>query len=154
TQWGGPHRNFMSDAAGLASTWPAAGPKRLWSRPLGEGHRRSQEEVIVALDAATGKTVWELKYPSTTDGVDFSQGAGPHSTPLIAGNRIFATSSKRELFALDKATGTVAWSHDFIKEYSAPSPDRGYACSPLAFNGNVIVTVGGANQAVASFRQN
>ena len=72
TQWGGPGRNFMSDAKGLASSWPAGGPKKRWSRALGEGHssilfeggklytmyrplgllsvvRRSQEEVIVAL---------------------------------------------------------------------------------------------------------
>lgn len=37
-QWGGPQRNFMADAKGLAETWPAGGPKRLWSRALGEGH--------------------------------------------------------------------------------------------------------------------
>src|SRR6266850_7216469 len=77
-QWGGAGRNFMPDATGLASSWPAGGPKRLWTRPLGEGHssilvegnrlytmyrpigmlsmvRRGQEEVITALDAPTGK---------------------------------------------------------------------------------------------------
>ena len=36
-QWGGPARNFMADAKGLASTWPAGGPKKLWCRALGEG---------------------------------------------------------------------------------------------------------------------
>src|SRR5262245_7634885 len=36
--WGGPMSNFTSDSKGLANTWPAAGPKRLWSRALGEGH--------------------------------------------------------------------------------------------------------------------
>ena len=176
TQWGGPGRNFMSDAKGLASSWPAGGPKKRWSRALGEGHssilfeggklytmyrplgllsmvRRSQEEVIVALDAATGKTLWEFKYPSPTDGLDFSQGAGPHATPLIAGGRLYATSSRRELFALDKATGRRVWSHDFIKEYGAPSPNRGDSCSPLAYNGTVIVTLGGPDQAVAAFNQ-
>ena len=176
TQWGGPGRNFMSDAKGLASSWPAGGPKKRWSRALGEGHssilfeggklytmyrplgllsvvRRSQEEVIVALDAATGKTLWEFKYPSPTDGVDFSQGAGPHATPLIVGSRLYATSSRRELFALDKATGQRVWSHDFIKEYGAPSPGRGYSCSPLLYNGTIIVTLGGPAQAVAAFNQ-
>jgi outer membrane protein assembly factor BamB len=177
TQWGGPHRNFISDATGLASSWPSGGPKKLWTRALGEGHssilaegprvytmyrpaggllsyvRRGQEEVVVALDAASGKTVWEFKYPATTDGVDFSQGAGPHSTPLIAGTRMFAASSKRELFALDKATGKLLWSHDFVKEYHAPTGDRGYSCSPLAYNGTAIVTVGGPNQAAAAFNQ-
>src|SRR5262245_27361313 len=38
TQWGGPTRNFIVDATGLASTWPSGGPKKLWRRALGEGH--------------------------------------------------------------------------------------------------------------------
>lgn len=73
-QWGGPNRNFVSDATGLASSWPAGGPKKLWTRALGEGHsaivleggrlytmyrplsagRRGQEEKVAAIDAATG----------------------------------------------------------------------------------------------------
>src|SRR5215203_1089405 len=95
-QWGGAGRNFMPEATGLASSWPAGGPKRLWMRPLGEGHsailaeagriytmyrpsgspgQPRQEETIVALDAAAGKTLWEFTYPSSTDSLDFSQGA-------------------------------------------------------------------------------
>ena len=176
TQWGGPNRNFVSDAKGLASIWPAGGPRKLWSRALGEGHssilvengrlytmyrpagvmslmRRSQEEVVTALDAATGKTIWEFKYPSPTDDLDFSQGAGPHSTPLIVGNLLYATSTRRELFALNKTTGQRVWSHDFMKEFGAPSPGRGYSCSPLLYNGTIIVTMGGPDQAVAAFNQ-
>jgi outer membrane protein assembly factor BamB len=175
-QWGGPNRNFTADSTGLAQSWPASGPKKLWSRALGEGHssilieggrlytmyrpaglmsyvRRSQEEVVAALDAASGTAIWEYRYPAPTDGLDFSQGAGPHSTPLIVGNRLFATSTRRELFALDKSTGKLLWSHDFVKEYGAPPLDRGYTCSPIAYNGRVIVTVGGPNQAVAAFDQ-
>jgi outer membrane protein assembly factor BamB len=176
TQWGGPTRDFMSDAKGLASAWPAGGPRKIWSRALGEGHssilvengrlytmyrpmgmlslvRRSQEEVVTALDAATGKTLWEFKYPSPTDDLDFSQGAGPHSTPLIVGNLLYATSTRKELFALNKATGKKVWSHDFMKEYDAPSPGRGYSCSPLFYNGTIIVTMGGPGQSVAAFNQ-
>jgi outer membrane protein assembly factor BamB len=175
-QWGGPNRNFMVETTGLAAGWPAGGPRQLWTRALGEGHssilaeggriytmyrplgplslvRRSQEEVVAALDATTGKTVWEFRYPAPLDGLDFSQGAGPHSTPLIVGNRIYATSTRRELFALDKATGRRVWSHDFMKEYNAPSPGRGYTCSPLLYNGTIIVTVGGPAQAIAAFDQ-
>src|SRR2546422_11048442 len=173
-QWGGAGRTFMPDATGLASSWPPGGPKRLWTRALGEGHsailveggriytmyrplgmlsaiRRSQEEVVAALDAATGKTVWEFKYAAPTDGLDFSQGAGPHATPLIVGNGIYATSSRKELFALEKGTGKRIWSHDFMKEYGSPSAPRGYACSPLLYNATIIVTVGGRGQAVAAF---
>jgi len=57
------------------------------------------------------------------------------------------------LFALDKATGKLLWSHDFIKEYHAPEPGRGYSCSPLAYKDTLIVTVGGRDQAAAAFDQ-
>jgi outer membrane protein assembly factor BamB len=176
TQWGGPSRNFMSESKGLASSWPPGGPRKLWTRALGEGHssilvegdrlytmyrpaglmtyvRRSQEEVVAALETASGKTIWEYRYAAPTDGVDFSQGAGPHGTPLIVGNTVYATSSRRELFALDKSTGKLLWSHDLIKDYGAPDPDRGYACSPLAYNDTVIVSLGGSDQALAAFNQ-
>jgi outer membrane protein assembly factor BamB len=175
-QWGGPNRNFMSDSKGLASKWPASGPRKLWSRALGEGHsaitaeggrlytmyrplgllamvRRSQEEVITALDASSGATLWEHRYPSPTTGLDFSEGAGPHSTPLVTADRVFAAGSRKELFALNKANGQVVWSHDLIKEYRAPGPDRGYSCSPLLYNGTIIVSVGGPGQALAAFNE-
>src|SRR5688572_29219288 len=72
-QWGGPHRDFKSDAVGLAAIWPAEGPKRVWMRPMGEGYssisasdgklytmyRAGEREVVIAMEAATGKTVWE-----------------------------------------------------------------------------------------------
>jgi outer membrane protein assembly factor BamB len=174
TQWGGAGRDFMSDSKGLASAWPASGPKKLWSRSLGEGHSSvlvengrlytmyrqitrqpsvSHEEVVAALDAASGKTIWEFKYPAPPSGIQFDQGFGPHSTPLIVGNRLFAASSRSELFALDKTTGKRIWSHDFVKEFNAPLTARGYSGSPLLYNGTIIVTMGGPNQAVAAFDQ-
>src|SRR4030095_16991510 len=72
-QWGGPQRNFMVESKGLAATWPADGPKRLWSRELGEGHSaivvdagrlytmysKGEQEFVVALDSSNGKTIWE-----------------------------------------------------------------------------------------------
>jgi outer membrane protein assembly factor BamB len=174
-QWGGPNRNFTAESIGLRTTWPAQGPARLWRRPIGEGHssilveagrlytlhrppgqppnRRSQQEAVIAMDAANGTTLWEFAYPSPTAGVDYSEGAGPHATPLLAGARLFVATSRRELFALDKTTGKQLWFHDFIREYRAPSPDRGYAASPLAYGSTVIATVGGARQAVAAFDQ-
>lgn len=171
TQWGGKGRDFMSDSKGLASSWPSSGPKKLWTRSLGDGHSsilvengrlytmyrqttaQPHEEVVAALDAATGKTIWEFKYPAPTAGIQFDQGLGPHSTPLIVGNRVYAMSSRSELFALDKATGKRVWSHDLVKEFNAPLTARGYSGSPLLYNGTIIVTMGGPNQAVAAFNQ-
>jgi len=87
-------------------------------RPIGlmSMVRRSQEEVIAALDASTGATIWEHRYPSPTGDLDYSQGAGPHGTPLVTADRVYATGSRKELMAIDKVTGKVVWSHDLIKE--------------------------------------
>src|SRR5262245_52765075 len=172
-QWGGAHRNFVSDVKGLASTWPPGGPRRLWSRALGEGHSAiaaeggllytlyrpaapgaaqvEQVEIVAALDASTGATMWQFKYPSSTASMNYEYGIGPHSTPLITPTRVYATSSRAELFALDKRTGEKIWSHDLVKEYGAPLFQRGYSGSPLLSKGNVIVPIGGIGQTLAAF---
>ncbi len=181
-QWGGPQRNFtIETSAKLADAWPEAGPPTLWSRPLGTGHStilvddgrlytmyrvgngRSDrgpyetEEIVVSMDAATGKTLWEYKYPSKQE--DFSRGAGPHTTPVIVGDRLFAFGTNKQLHAFDKRTGKVLWQHDLVKEFGAPPLDirpvikAGFACSPLAYRDTIICMVGGPGQAVMAFRQ-
>ena len=76
TQWGGPTRNFQTEATGLRDTWPAAGPRVVWKRPLGEGYssvlmdgsalvtiyRRDDDELVVALYAETGARRWVHSY--------------------------------------------------------------------------------------------
>ena len=38
---------------------------------------------------------------------DFSFGAGPHSTPLIVGDRLFTVGTNQQLFAFDKRSGKI-----------------------------------------------
>jgi outer membrane protein assembly factor BamB len=180
-QWGGPNRNFVVRGGGLADKWPDAGPRVIWSRPLGTGHsaivaadgrlftmyragngRAKQgpwdaEEAVIALDAASGKTLWQYRYPSKRE--DFGFGAGPHSTPLVVGNRLFTFGTNKQLHAFDAATGKVLWSHDLVEEFNAPSllirpvVKAGYGCSPIAFRDTIICSVGGPGQSVMAFRQ-
>jgi outer membrane protein assembly factor BamB len=180
-QWGGPNRNFIVEATGLADKWPESGPRVVWTRPLGTGHSaivadagllftmyrvgngRGRQgpweaaESVVALDASTGKTIWEHKYPSQRE--DFSFGAGPHSTPLVVGDRVFTIGTNKQLYAFDKRTGAVLWAHDLVKEFNAPTllirpvVKTGYGCSPIAFRDTIICSVGGPGQSVMAFRQ-
>jgi len=82
-QWGGPTRNHSAILAdeGRLYTMYLAGNGRAKQGPW------DAEETVVAMAAASGKTLWEHKYPSRRE--DFSFGAGPHSTPLIVGDRLF-----------------------------------------------------------------
>lgn len=166
-QWGGPNRDFTSSAKGLAARWPETGPRQLWSRPLGAGHSaviangntlytmysQGEQEFVIALAADTGKTIWEHKYESPHAGLDYEYGAGPHSTPLVIGDLLYTVGSRGQVFALDKKTGKVAWSHDLWKEYDGTKMGRGYSCSPLAYKNTVILTLGGAGQTLIAFNQ-
>ncbi len=182
-QWGGPSRNFLSNATGLADSWPTEGPPEIWSRSLGVGHsailvddgrlytmyRRGNgreksgpweaDEIVIAMDAATGDTIWEYTYPAPHEPYNFTFGAGPHSTPLLVGDRLFAIGTNKQLYALDKRTGDVLWSHDFVEEFGAPTllirpvVNAGYGCSPIAYRDTIICSVGGPGQAVMAFRQ-
>ena len=164
-QWGGPTRNFVSTAKGLAASWPEKGPRQLWSRPLGEGHSsiitsgntlytmysQGEQEIVIALAADTGKTIWEHKYDAPTAGMNYKEGLGPHSTPLLVGDRLFTIGAIGKFYALDKKTGKVLWFHDLWKEYNGTKMGRGYSCSPLLYKNTIILTLGGQGQTLIAF---
>ena len=160
-QWGGPDRHFQSDSTGLARSWPAAGPRELWSRPLGEGYstviadeatlytmyREEPDEIVVALAASSGETRWEHRYPAPLlEDMDYGYwlrqaGPGPYATPLLVGDRLYSVGVTGAFHALDKKTGEILWSHALDREF-AMSGYRGYASSPIACGDNVILPVG------------
>ena len=168
-QWGGPNRDFRLPSGVSPPSWPSSGPKQLWSRDLGDGYssllingtalytmyRKGTADVVVALDAGSGKTSWETAIDAPhVSGMNVEAGPGPHSTPLIAGDRIFVTTVIGHLVALDRKTGKKLWSHDLWKEFNGTFLERGYASSPLAYKDGVVVPVGGSGHALMAFRQN
>ena len=167
-QWGGPHRDFKSDAKGLATSWPATGPRQLWQRELGEGYsaiaaehgvlftmyRKAENEVVIALDAATGKTIWEYSYAALfSPDYDMTNGPGPHATPLVNGNFVFSSGATGKLNCLDKKTGKLLWSHDLINEFHGTVRVNGYSCSPIAYKDKIVMLVGGQASALVAFNQ-
>jgi outer membrane protein assembly factor BamB len=167
-QWGGPRRNFVIESKGLAQSWPAEGPRRLWTRELGDGYsgisvdegrlftlvHRNGQEVVMALEAGTGKTIWEHSYDvAFLKAMNMDKGPGPHSTPLIHGMRLFTTGSTGRLVCLDKRTGRLVWFHDLYKEFNGTVLVRGYSSSPIAYRDLVIVPVGGQQHGLMAFRQ-
>ena len=168
SQWGGPHRNFTTEAKGLATNWPATGPRRLWQRDLGEGYsaiavergtlftmyRKGENEVVIALDAATGKTIWEYSYAAPfSPQYDMTNGPGPHATPLVSGNFVFTSGATSKLHCLDKKTGKVLWSHDLISEFHGTVRVNGYSCSPIDYKDKIVMMVGGPSSSLIAFNR-
>jgi outer membrane protein assembly factor BamB len=167
-QWRGPNRDGSIDAA-LPAQWPDALKKR-WETPVGAGHaspvvsgnrvvviaRQGDQEIVRALDLASGKEIWRAAYPApyTVNAAARAHGPGPKSTPAIAGGRVFTLGIGGLLSAFDLTSGTVLW------RVPAPAvlPDYGTATSPLVDRDNpdggtsVIAHVGGTeNGALTSF---
>jgi outer membrane protein assembly factor BamB len=167
TQWGGPHRNFQTDATGLRDTWPAAGPRVVWKRPLGEGYSsavvennvlytmygKPREEVVLAANAETGATLWEQAAPMTFQSDAPDMGNGPYATPLIVGERLFTTGVAGRLQCLEKKTGKLLWTQELWTQHQGSRLMYGYSSSPIAFRELVIVPVGGRGRAVMAFQQ-
>ena len=90
---------------------------------------------------------------------DFDQGAGPHATPLLLGDRLFTIGTNKELHVFDAATGEIVWARNFVTDFGAPPLlirsmiKSGYGVSPLPYNDTIIVQVGGPGQAVMALRQ-
>ncbi len=57
-QYHGPDRNAVSTEKGLLRSWPAEGPKVLWTKPLGEGFGGEvvSEEKVYVYDRVEDKT--------------------------------------------------------------------------------------------------
>jgi outer membrane protein assembly factor BamB len=175
-QWGGSNRDFCSDATGLANRWPREGPPKLWERPLGDGFSAilcdgdtlytmysirdkddalKGDEIVVALDAKSGKTRWEHKYPAPwPKSLQMEFGPGPHSTPVVVGDRLYTIGCTAKLFCLDKGTGRPHWSKDLHDEFKASLLMRGYGSSPLSYNGSILLPVSKEKgHAIMAFKQ-
>ena len=165
-QWGGKDRNFAAQCGKLAPVWSDQGPKKLWARPLGAGYssicvdggkvytmyRAGDDEVVVAMDAETGKTVWEHKYPAPVyEGMDPQFGKGPNATPTIHGDRVYTVGVSGVLSALDKASGKPVWTQDLRQSQGVKGPVFGFSSSPLVYKDSLIVTGGGPGHGVMAF---
>jgi outer membrane protein assembly factor BamB len=165
--WGGKNRDFIVNATGLADSWPASGPKKIWSRALGDGYspiaeeagvlytgfRRGSNDVVTALDAATGKTIWEYEYSSRFTNSFNEVGPGPYAMPQVIGDRVIAAGATGRIFSIDKKTGRAVWSHDLYSEFHATHLEFGYSCHALPYKDTLIFMAGGNGDGVIAFRQ-
>jgi len=115
-QWRGRSR----DGAASAFLPPKSWPERLtcrWRADVGEGHatpilvnnivycftRRDEDEVLAALDADSGRALWQTRYPAPyhPGSPAAAHGAGPKATPLFHRGKLFTLGISGIVSALD-----------------------------------------------------
>jgi hypothetical protein len=155
-QFLGPNRNGIYVGPPLAKAWPAAGPRVVWRKQVGQGfagpvvagnrlilfHRVADQEVVEALDARTGTPQWRYAY-GTSYRDDFGFDEGPRAVPVVAAGRVYTFGAEGQLSALDLARGARIWSVDTTRRFGVRKGYFGAAGSPLVENGRVIANVGG-----------
>jgi outer membrane protein assembly factor BamB len=159
----GPDRDGHSPETKLNWDWPKAGPPVAWRKDVGPGwaspvvadgkllifHRVGDEEVLAALDPATGKEIWTAKYP-TKYRDDFGFDPGPRATPTAAGGKVFTLGADGDLHAWELASGKKLWGRNVRAEYRADKGFFGVACSPLVAGGKLLLNVGGKGAGVVA----
>jgi len=153
-QWRGPNRDGAVASFREPSAWPET-LKQQWRVDVGLGYatplvvgqriylftRRGEEEVMTALDAASGKVIWRTGYaaPFTMVGATARHSAGPKSTPVHADGRLFSLGMTNIVTAFDAATGKQLWQ----KPATSTQPAFHTAMSPVVDGDALIVHVGG-----------
>ena len=119
-RWRGPRLDGISRETGLLTEWPKSGPRQLWKINLSGGFstvavadgrvftqtKEGNQEVVVCLEAATGKELWRYRYDADYDAHSTFTGegkpearSGPRATPAVDQDRVYVMG----------ATGILAW---------------------------------------------
>jgi outer membrane protein assembly factor BamB len=160
-QFRGPARDGISKETGLLRTWPAGGPKVLWSVPVGQGYagaaivagrvyhhdydEKTNEWSVVARSLADGKPIWQFKETKPIR----PNHAITRTVPAVDGRYVFSLDPKLGLHALDAKTGERLWSKNLVAEYKAMIPPWYNGQNPLLEPDRIVIATGGAAILVA-----
>ena len=154
TDWRGPRRLGIHDS--LPMTLPAE-PSVIWRGEVqgpamagisatenivvvADKNRKMTEDVFRAFDAAEGKPLWTIRYPSEGK-LDYTN--APRATPVIIGDRVIVQGAFGQLTCASIEEGEIIWQKDLVNDFGGELPSWGYCVPPLVIDEKVIVAPGG-----------
>jgi outer membrane protein assembly factor BamB len=157
-QWRGPNRDGAAPAPADAKAWPDQLTQK-WKIDVGLGYatplivgnriyqfsRQGEREVMSAIDADTGKVLWQTgtAAPFTMHSAAATHGPGPKSTPVFANGRLYSIGMTGIVTAYDAASGKQLWQKpgsSVVPMYTT------HSFSPIVDRGLVIFHLGGHNE--------
>ena len=158
--WRGPYHNGMTASTQKwSATWPAEGPKKLWTIKIGQGYSspvvvggkvfiggfgvaklggKKDWDTLYCLNAETGEIVWQQPLPNT--GVN----TGTATTPSVDGNVVYMVSNACGVGAYDVQTGKEIWTHDLGEDGVKAIERRCWSGAPIV-EGNLVILNGGTS---------
>jgi outer membrane protein assembly factor BamB len=155
-QWQGQDRTAVSSETGLLKDWPQQGPPLVWSiDTLGGGYStpsiaagrifgmsyRGDDEVVFALEEATGKELWSVRVATANRNIGY--GEGSRCTPTVEGDVLYALGVSGDLVCLGTATGQERWHKNLPQDFGGKVGGWKYSESPLLDGDKLLCTPGG-----------
>jgi len=154
-QFRGPNRDNISTETGLLRSWPAKGPKALWTTPVCEGYAgaaikdgriylndydaAAKAHLVRCISLADGKDIWRWSYP-----VEIRPSHGiTRTVPAVGQKLVFSLDPKCRFHALDLKTGKLVWQKNLVQEYKSTIPGWYAGQNPLLDGDKVLLATGG-----------
>ena len=147
----GPTGNSTSDQKGLLRTWPEAGPKVLWTAPMGAGFGgpavsdgkvylldRDEQvgDTLRVFDLSSGKELWSFAY----DAPGKFMFAGSRTTPTVDGEHVYISGPLGDLYAINTKTQKPVWHKNIWKDFGGGDlPRWAIVQNPLIYGSLVVV---------------
>ncbi len=154
-EWRGPSRDGHSSETNLPSSWSPKGDNLAWRIPIGgrsspvtfgsrlyllttAGDPASTQERLVAIDAESGKVLWEQRFSIYLSDVPQHRAAwaSPAVDPETGTVYVFTVGA--QLFAVSPE-GKVLWDRSLPEEYGAVTTHGGRTTSPIIEGDKVIL---------------
>jgi len=164
SEWREENRTGISSETGLLKSWPAEGPRLIWSNvELPKGHSSvsfgnntiyltgnvDKNDVLVALDPF-GKVRWQTPYGRMWEA------SHPESrcTPTVEGDRVFVSSGFGDLACIDGISGNIIWSVKASEIHKGTYGSWGIAESIIIDGEKIYYTTGGPETMTISLNKN
>ncbi len=147
----GPRRDHTSDQKGVMRTWPAEGPKVLWTSPVKPGFGgpaisggkvylldRDEQvgDTLRVFDLSNGKELWSFAY----DAPGSFMFAGSRTTPTVDGDHVYTVGPLGDLYAINTRTHKPVWRKNIWKDFGGGElPQWAVVQNPLIHGNHVIV---------------
>ncbi|MBY0493724.1 MAG: PQQ-binding-like beta-propeller repeat protein [Cyanobacteria bacterium] len=154
-EWRGPSRDGRSTETNLPSKWSPKGENLAWRIPIGSrsspvafgnrlylnapvGDLTNTQERLVAIDAESGKVVWEKRFSQYLSDVPQHRAswASPAVDPETGNIYMFTVAAQLICVAPD---GKILWDRSLPDEYGAVTTHGGRTTSPIIDGDKVIL---------------
>ena len=157
----GPTGDGKSPERGIRKDWNQNPLRIVWDRPLIQSYGictvskgrvfqfdsysspRGVTGLLWCLHSETGKALWKYEYEYQYEDM-YNYNAGPRTSPIVDGNRVYALGVDGMLICLRASDGKELWKRDTSREFGVVQNFFGVGSNPVIAGDLLVVMVGGS----------